>query len=68
MVSLGVRWQAFHWPHLVGFAVLIFGTCAYNGVIPPPRCWPRRAAPPPSHDEEAIQVANNDATETDRLE
>ncbi|KAJ0183676.1 hypothetical protein K1T71_000099 [Dendrolimus kikuchii] len=34
MVSLAVRWQSFHWPHLIGFAILILGTCQYNGLIP----------------------------------
>lgn len=42
MVSLGVRWQAFHWPHLIGFGVLILGMCAYNNVLPR---WRRRRGP-----------------------
>lgn len=36
MVSLAVRWQNFYWPHLIGFGVLIYGMCEYNGLIP--RC------------------------------
>ncbi|XP_061719897.1 solute carrier family 35 member F6 isoform X1 [Cydia pomonella] len=47
MVSLAVRWQVFHWPHLLGFAVLIYGMAEYNALVP--RC--RRApadAPVPS--------------------
>lgn len=36
MVSLGLRWQDFHWPYLIGFSVLILGMCEYNGVVP--RC------------------------------
>lgn len=34
MVSLAVRWQAFHWQHLIGFAVLILGMAQYNGLLP----------------------------------
>ncbi|CAH2218193.1 jg23200, partial [Pararge aegeria aegeria] len=37
-VSLAVAWQAFHWQHLIGFAILICGLCAYNGILPRP-CW-----------------------------
>ncbi|XP_063546727.1 solute carrier family 35 member F6 [Cydia strobilella] len=47
MVSLAVRWQVFHWPHLLGFAVLIYGMAEYNALVP--RC--RRApvaAPAPA--------------------
>ncbi|XP_075990720.1 transport and golgi organization 9 [Anticarsia gemmatalis] len=63
MVSLSVRWQAFHWQHLVGFSVLIYGMCEYNGVVP--RC---RRAQPAQADPES-QVVNTEAeridTETD---
>ncbi|XP_059059735.1 solute carrier family 35 member F6 [Achroia grisella] len=43
MVSLALRWQAFYWPHLIGFAVLILGTAIYNGLIKMPTCrrWNR---------------------------
>ncbi|KAJ2954513.1 hypothetical protein O0L34_g2796 [Tuta absoluta] len=34
MVSLGLRWQSFHWQHLIGFGILILGMCAYNGLVP----------------------------------
>lgn len=43
MVSLAVRWQDFHWPHLIGFAVLILGTAMYNGLVKIPPC--RRSRP-----------------------
>ncbi|XP_021208208.1 solute carrier family 35 member F6 [Bombyx mori] len=36
VVSLAVRWQSFHWQHLMGFGVLIVGTCLYNNLVP--RC------------------------------
>ncbi|OWR41967.1 solute carrier family 35 member F6 [Danaus plexippus] len=34
MVSLGVKWQVFHWQHLIGFAILIFGMAVYYDIIP----------------------------------
>lgn len=52
MVSLGVKWQAFHWQHLLGFAVLIVGMCAYNGLMP--RCGRLEMDP------EAAPVVNDD--------
>ncbi|KOB74780.1 putative solute carrier family 35 member f6 [Operophtera brumata] len=46
--------SAFHWPQLLGFGVLIYGMCEYNGVVPSLRC--RRAAdgPDDGEDESAI--------------
>lgn len=58
MFSLAVRWQSFHWQHLVGFAILIFGMCEYNGIIP--KC---RRQPVPQEDPED-DVAN---VETERM-
>ncbi|XP_053624043.1 solute carrier family 35 member F6 [Plodia interpunctella] len=46
MFSLGLRWQAFHWPHLIGFAVLILGTALYNGLITIPSCRRRETLAP----------------------
>lgn len=60
MFSLAVRWQSFHWQHLIGFAILIFGMCEYNGVIP--RCRP---TPEPSADDAENQAVN---TEADRMD
>ncbi|XP_045784611.1 solute carrier family 35 member F6-like isoform X2 [Maniola jurtina] len=61
-VSIAVAWQAFHWQHLVGFAVLIFGLCAYNGLLPPLICCKRQ----PDEDERRIVInepeSNEDAT------
>ncbi|CAB3259042.1 unnamed protein product [Arctia plantaginis] len=59
MFSLAVRWQTFHWQHLVGFAILIFGMCEYNGIIP--RCR-RRQVPQEDPESEAVN------TETERID
>ncbi|XP_077302563.1 transport and golgi organization 9 [Arctopsyche grandis] len=32
-VSLAVGWQVFHWPQLVGFTILLLGTCLYNNIL-----------------------------------
>lgn len=61
MVSLAVRWQTFHWQHLIGFAILIFGLCEYNGIIP--RC--RRPAPEPLADDAESQAVNTEPEPTD---
>ncbi|CAH0703742.1 unnamed protein product [Spodoptera exigua] len=61
MVSLAVRWQAFHWQHLIGFAILIFGLCEYNGVVP--SC--RRPAPEPLTDDAESQAVNTEPEPTD---
>ncbi|CAH0578394.1 unnamed protein product [Chrysodeixis includens] len=60
MFSLAVRWQSFHWQHLIGFAILIFGMCEYNGVIP--RCRP--TPEPPANDAEG-QAVNTEADKMD---
>ncbi|XP_048004805.1 uncharacterized protein LOC125240776 isoform X1 [Leguminivora glycinivorella] len=58
MVSLAVRWQVFHWPHLLGFAVLIYGMAEYNALVP--RC--RRApAPAPAPDSAAADDDHEEA-------
>ncbi|XP_023944465.2 solute carrier family 35 member F6 [Bicyclus anynana] len=54
-VSIAVAWQVFHWQHLVGFAVLITGLCAYNGLLARP-C----VRSTPSDDETRIVVADAD--------
>lgn len=59
MVSLAVHWQAFYWQHLIGFAVLIYGMCEYNGVVP--SC--RRRQPNPVDSES--QVVNAEAERMD---
>ncbi|CAH1647842.1 unnamed protein product [Spodoptera littoralis] len=61
MVSLAVRWQTFHWQHLIGFAILIFGLCEYNGVVP--RC--RRATPEPLADDAESQAVVTEPEPTD---
>ncbi|XP_034839439.1 solute carrier family 35 member F6-like [Maniola hyperantus] len=61
-VSIAVAWQAFHWQHLVGFAVLILGLCGYNGLLPKMIC----CSTEPDEDEERIvtneSVIYEDAT------
>ncbi|VVD05976.1 solute carrier family 35 member F6 [Leptidea sinapis] len=32
--SLSLRWQSFHWQHLIGFSVLTLGMCQYNRILP----------------------------------
>lgn len=59
IVSLGVRWQSFHWQHLIGFGVLIFGTCEYNGLIP----WFRPSVPADENIEESQIVTDADSPE-----
>ncbi|CAK1588263.1 unnamed protein product [Parnassius mnemosyne] len=64
MVSLAVGWQAFHWQHLVGFAILILGMFKYNGALP--ECWPLRgnnATVPVPQEEPGVVNA-----EADRME
>lgn len=52
MFSLGVKWQDFHWPHLIGFGVLIFGACVYNGLVP----WFKPTPEPTEEAEESEAV------------
>ncbi|XP_072931280.1 solute carrier family 35 member F6 [Epargyreus clarus] len=63
MVSLGVRWQSFHWPHLIGFSILILGMCQYNGIVP---VWcPIRRNTQAAADPEQNPVVHADADVTD---
>jgi drug/metabolite transporter (DMT)-like permease len=50
-VTLLVGWQEFQYLQVVGFALLLLGTCVYNKIIPVP-CF----APP--HEEEATEKLN----------
>ncbi|XP_063837460.1 solute carrier family 35 member F6 [Ostrinia nubilalis] len=52
MVSLAVKWQDFHWQHLIGFAVLILGMAQYNGIVPKVGC--RRQAEATEPETEAV--------------
>jgi preprotein translocase subunit SecF len=36
MVSLGLGWESFKWLQVVGFALLVYSTFLFNGVIQPP--------------------------------
>jgi drug/metabolite transporter (DMT)-like permease len=49
MVSLGLGWETFKWLQVLGFAVLVYGTFLYNGVVRPPRWLVHR-------DEETVVV------------
>ena len=42
--ALAARWETFHWLQLLGFAVLVCGTGAYNGLLPGLRPQPLSAA------------------------
>ncbi|CAH2985481.1 unnamed protein product [Chilo suppressalis] len=53
MVSLAVRWQSFHWQHLIGFGVLILGMAQYNGLLPKIGC---RQPPQEEPDSEVVNT------------
>ncbi|KAL2164372.1 hypothetical protein VTH06DRAFT_3588 [Thermothelomyces fergusii] len=36
MVSLGLGWETFKWLQVVGFALLVYSTFLFNGVVQPP--------------------------------
>ncbi len=36
MVSLGLGWETFKWLQIVGFAVLVYSTFVFNGIVQPP--------------------------------
>jgi len=36
MVSLGLGWETFKWLQVVGFALLVYGTFLFNGIVQPP--------------------------------
>lgn len=39
MVSLGLGWESFKWLQIVGFAMLVYSTFLFNGIVQPPiRC------------------------------
>lgn len=59
MVSLWVRWQDFHWQHLVGFAILILGMAQYNGLLPEMK-W-RRNVQRETEPEPEAEVVNTEA-------
>ncbi|RKP26357.1 hypothetical protein SYNPS1DRAFT_14307 [Syncephalis pseudoplumigaleata] len=41
MVSMSLGWEDFRWLQVLGFAMLVYGTFLYNGVVEPPK-WLRR--------------------------
>ncbi|OAA58513.1 integral membrane protein [Niveomyces insectorum RCEF 264] len=36
LVSLGLGWETFKWLQVVGFALLVYGTFVFNGIVQPP--------------------------------
>jgi hypothetical protein len=36
IVSLGLRWESFKWLQVVGFAMLVYFTFLFNGIVQPP--------------------------------
>jgi hypothetical protein len=36
IVSLGLGWETFKWLQVVGFALLVYGTFLFNGIVQPP--------------------------------
>ncbi|CAG9979031.1 unnamed protein product [Clonostachys byssicola] len=36
VVSLGLGWETFKWLQIVGFALLVYSTLVYNGIVNPP--------------------------------
>jgi hypothetical protein len=36
IVSLGLGWETFKWLQGVGFALLVYGTFLFNGIVRPP--------------------------------
>lgn len=36
VVSLGLRWETFKWLQIVGFALLVYSTFLFNGIVQPP--------------------------------
>lgn len=41
MASLGLGWETFKWLQIVGFALLVYATFVFNGVVDPPFEWLR---------------------------
>lgn len=38
-MSLGLGWETFKWLQVVGFALLVYFTFLFNGVVRPPMKW-----------------------------
>lgn len=38
-MSLGLQWETFKWLQVVGFALLVYFTFLFNGVVKPPVKW-----------------------------
>ncbi|KAM0511962.1 hypothetical protein ACHAPE_009318 [Trichoderma viride] len=36
VVSLGLRWESFKWLQILGFALLVYSTFLFNGIVQPP--------------------------------
>jgi hypothetical protein len=36
MVSIGLGWESFKWLQVVGFAMLVYFTFLFNGIVQPP--------------------------------
>lgn len=38
-MSLGLHWETFKWLQVLGFALLVYFTFLFNGVVKPPMKW-----------------------------
>ena len=38
-MSLGLRWETFKWLQVLGFALLVYFTFLFNGIVRPPVKW-----------------------------
>lgn len=36
VVSLGLGWESFKWLQILGFAILVYATFLFNGIVQPP--------------------------------
>lgn len=41
IVSLGLGWESFKWLQVLGFALLVYFTFLFNGIVQPPLEWLR---------------------------
>lgn len=51
IVSLGLGWETFKWLQIVGFALLVYSTFLFNGIVRPPLACLRGDGP----DEEEVE-------------
>jgi len=52
LVSLGLGWESFKWLQVLGFAILVWGTFMFNGLVSPPFQWCGRPKKEPLLPEE----------------